>query len=123
MGFKGLWCGLAEATINKDTYTIAYLYCGQVGEASLVLMGEVGVKGVGKLSKLKGTVLGKVKSKFGGELKIKSGREMNLQFFAKNPSKSNSKVWSSLRSYKGVLRNLVLGKEQDTMSGILLIMI
>lgn len=32
MGFKGLWCGLAEATINKDTYTIAYLYGGQVGE-------------------------------------------------------------------------------------------
>lgn len=111
MGVKGLWYGFAKAAINKDTYTIGYLYGGQLGEASLVLIGEGAVKGVGKLPKLKGIVLGKVKSKFGGELKIKSGMGMNLQFFAKNPSKANSKIWSNLKAYKGSVKKSGVGRK------------
>ena len=102
MGFGRLWYGFAKAAINKDTYTIGYLYGGQLGEASLVLIGEGAVKGIGKLPKLKGKVLNKVKSKLGGEPKTKSVLKMDLQFFAKNPSKANSKVWNSLHSYKGL---------------------
>lgn len=51
-GFGRLWYGFAKAAINKDTYTIGYLYGGQLGEASLVLIGEGAVKGTGKVSKV-----------------------------------------------------------------------
>ena len=111
MGFGRLWYGFAKAAINKDTYTIGYLYGGQLGEASLVLIGEGAVKGIGKLPKLKGKVLNKVKSKLGGEPKTKSVLKMDLQFFAKNPSKANSKVWNSLHSYKGSIKKSGVGKK------------
>ena len=52
MGFGRLWYGFAKAAINKDTYTIGYLYGGQLGEASLVLIGEGAAKGIGKVSKV-----------------------------------------------------------------------
>ena len=52
MGFGRLWYGFAKAAINKDTYTIGYLYGGQLGEASLVLIGEGAVKGTGKVPKV-----------------------------------------------------------------------
>lgn len=51
-GLGRLWYGFAKAAINKDTYTIGYLYGGQLGEASLVLIGEGAVKGTGKVSKV-----------------------------------------------------------------------
>lgn len=47
----------------------------------------------------------------GGELKIKIGREINLQFFAENPSKANSKVWNSLHPYKGSIKKSGVGKK------------
>lgn len=82
-----------------------------MGEASLVLIGEGAAKGIGKLPKLKGKVLNKVKSKLGGEPKTKSVLKMDLLFFAKNPSKANSKVWNSLHSYKGSIKKSGVGKK------------
>lgn len=101
MGFGRLWYGFAKAAINKDTYTIGYLYGGQLGEASLVLIGEGAAKGIGKLPKLKGKVLNKVKSKLGGEPKTKSVLKMDLQFFAIDTPTSNPKGFGKLRGNQG----------------------
>ena len=89
-GFGRLWYGFAKAAINKDTYTIGYLYGGQLGEASLVLIGEGAAKGIGKVSK----VLSKGKPPV-----VKKALNKVKKFFEnKFPKKMNNKYVKASKS-------------------------
>ena len=110
MGFGRLWYGFVKAAINKDTYTIGYLYGGQLEEASLVLIGEGAVKGTGKLPK--------VLSKGKPPVVKKALNKVKKSFENKSPRKLNNKYvkaskWERLTKTRLNVSDLVMNSKDD----------